>query len=216
MDNTQLKTKKRKRKHYDASPADQKVEADTKVKVKEVLKKSKIRHGQESRRSEEAVEALDKEDELRMDDDGHHSDTLVQKEKDNKGNYPGEEEGPEDEGRMQETLNLENNLATNDDIPSTSVLSLPSSCQVPQKFLDLNISPKTLEAISDMKLETMTEIQRRTIPPLMAGKDVLGAAKTGSGKTLAFLIPAVEMLSALRFKVSWVSVLFTSFLSSNR
>jgi ATP-dependent RNA helicase DDX18/HAS1 len=46
----------------------------------------------------------------------------------------------------------------------------------------------------------MTEIQRRGIPPLMAGKDVLGAAKTGSGKTLAFLIPAVEMLSALRFK----------------
>jgi len=29
---------------------------------------------------------------------------------------------------------------------------------------------------------------------------VLGAAKTGSGKTLAFLIPAVEMLSAMRFK----------------
>jgi ATP-dependent RNA helicase DDX18/HAS1 len=29
---------------------------------------------------------------------------------------------------------------------------------------------------------------------------VLGAAKTGSGKTLAFLIPAVEMLSSLRFK----------------
>ena len=34
----------------------------------------------------------------------------------------------------------------------------------------------------------------------MAGKDVLGAAKTGSGKTLAFLIPAIEILSALRFK----------------
>lgn len=34
----------------------------------------------------------------------------------------------------------------------------------------------------------------------MAGKDVLGAAKTGSGKTLAFLIPAIEILSSLRFK----------------
>ncbi len=33
-----------------------------------------------------------------------------------------------------------------------------------------------------------------------SGKDVLGAAKTGSGKTLAFLIPAVEMLSEMRFK----------------
>ncbi|KAF2492337.1 DEAD-domain-containing protein [Lophium mytilinum] len=57
-----------------------------------------------------------------------------------------------------------------------------------------------MQAIKDMGFETMTEIQRRGIPPLMAGKDVLGAAKTGSGKTLAFLIPAVEMLSALRFK----------------
>jgi len=46
----------------------------------------------------------------------------------------------------------------------------------------------------------MTEIQRRGIPPILAGRDLLGAAKTGSGKTLAFLIPAVEMLSALRFK----------------
>jgi superfamily II DNA/RNA helicase len=33
-----------------------------------------------------------------------------------------------------------------------------------------------------------------------SGKDVLGAAKTGSGKTLAFLIPAIEMLSSMRFK----------------
>ncbi|KAJ1675106.1 ATP-dependent RNA helicase [Spiromyces aspiralis] len=46
----------------------------------------------------------------------------------------------------------------------------------------------------------MTEIQARAIGPLLAGRDVLGAAKTGSGKTLAFLIPAVEMLAKMRFK----------------
>ena len=40
----------------------------------------------------------------------------------------------------------------------------------------------------------------RTIPPLLAGRDVLGAAKTGSGKTLAFLIPAIELLHSLKFK----------------
>jgi superfamily II DNA/RNA helicase len=38
-----------------------------------------------------------------------------------------------------------------------------------------------------MGFDTMTEIQQRAIPPLMAGRDVLGAAKTGSGKTLAFV-----------------------------
>lgn len=86
------------------------------------------------------------------------------------------------------------------DIPSVSGLSLPTTEKDPTRFSDLNLSSKTMQAIEDMKFETMTEIQQRGIPPLLAGKDVLGAAKTGSGKTLAFLIPAVEMLSALRFK----------------
>jgi len=35
----------------------------------------------------------------------------------------------------------------------------------------------------------MTDIQRKSIPYALAGKDILGAAKTGSGKTLAFLLP---------------------------
>ncbi|KAF7822239.1 DEAD-box ATP-dependent RNA helicase 27 [Senna tora] len=43
------------------------------------------------------------------------------------------------------------------------------------------------------------QIQARAIPPLLMGKDVLGAARTGSGKTLAFLIPAVELLYNVQF-----------------
>lgn len=43
------------------------------------------------------------------------------------------------------------------------------------------------------------KIQARAIPPLLEGKDVLGAARTGSGKTLAFLVPAVELLYQIRF-----------------
>ena len=90
------------------------------------------------------------------------------------------------------------------DIPSTATLTLPSTGVEPQRFSDLNLSPKTMQAIEGMEFDKMTEIQQRGIPPLMAGRDVLGAAKTGSGKTLAFLIPAVEMLSALRFKPRFV------------
>jgi ATP-dependent RNA helicase DDX18/HAS1 len=86
------------------------------------------------------------------------------------------------------------------DVLATSALSLPGSDSEPLRFGDLGLSSKTMEAIQGMNFESMTEIQRRGIPPLLAGRDVLGAAKTGSGKTLAFLIPAVEMLSALRFK----------------
>ncbi|KAG2414936.1 ATP-dependent RNA helicase DDX18 [Aspergillus terreus] len=84
-------------------------------------------------------------------------------------------------------------------LPSTMGLSLPTDA-APQKFDELNLSEPTMKAIRQMGFETMTEIQQRTIPPTLAGRDILGAAKTGSGKTLAFLIPAVEMLSALRFK----------------
>lgn len=87
------------------------------------------------------------------------------------------------------------------DIPNAQQLSLPPAAGAEaHDFAELNLSEKTMKAIGDMGFTKMTEIQRRGIPPLLSGKDVLGAAKTGSGKTLAFLIPAVEMLSALRFK----------------
>jgi ATP-dependent RNA helicase DDX18/HAS1 len=43
------------------------------------------------------------------------------------------------------------------------------------------------------------QIQAKAIPPLLMGKDVLGAARTGAGKTLAFLIPAVELLYNVQF-----------------
>ncbi|EGO56102.1 ATP-dependent RNA helicase has-1 [Neurospora tetrasperma FGSC 2508] len=79
-------------------------------------------------------------------------------------------------------------------------LIAPSIATNATDFSELNLSDKTMKAIAEMGFTKMTEIQRRGIPPLLAGKDVLGAAKTGSGKTLAFLIPAIEMLSSLRFK----------------
>lgn len=48
--------------------------------------------------------------------------------------------------------------------------------------------------MSDEVFELRMQIQSRAIPPLLIGKDVLGAARTGSGKTLAFLVPAIELL----------------------
>lgn len=70
----------------------------------------------------------------------------------------------------------------------------------PTAFSSLDLSGGTVKALEQMGFANMTEVQARTIPPLLAGRDVLGAAKTGSGKTLAFLIPAVEMLNKLKFK----------------
>ncbi|KAJ8984733.1 hypothetical protein NQ317_004998 [Molorchus minor] len=62
-----------------------------------------------------------------------------------------------------------------------------------------SVCENTLKAIADMGFNTMTEIQSRSIPPLLEGRDLVGAAKTGSGKTLAFLIPAVELIYKLKF-----------------
>jgi ATP-dependent RNA helicase DDX18/HAS1 len=50
-----------------------------------------------------------------------------------------------------------------------------------------------------MKFVMMTHIQCRSIPHLLKGRDVLGAAKTGSGKTLAFMIPAFELMYRAEF-----------------
>jgi ATP-dependent RNA helicase DDX18/HAS1 len=61
------------------------------------------------------------------------------------------------------------------------------------------ISDQTLDGIKEMGFTTMTEIQAKSIPPLLEGRDLVGSAKTGSGKTLAFLIPLIELIHKLKF-----------------
>ncbi|PRD30280.1 UNVERIFIED_CONTAM: pit [Trichonephila clavipes] len=62
------------------------------------------------------------------------------------------------------------------------------------------VSDKTLKAIAEMGFEKMTEIQAKSLPHLLEGRDTVVSAKTGSGKTLAFLILAVERMHRLKFK----------------
>ena len=47
-----------------------------------------------------------------------------------------------------------------------------------------------------MGIDTPTSIQERSIPILLAGRDVIGQAQTGSGKTLAFGLPLMERCDA--------------------
>ena len=67
------------------------------------------------------------------------------------------------------------------------------------KFSEMPLSDMTQKAVAELGFQKATEIQARTIPHILNGKDVLGAAKTGSGKTLAYMVPAVELLSKARF-----------------
>jgi len=61
------------------------------------------------------------------------------------------------------------------------------------------LSEATFKAIQGLGFAKATEIQARSIPHILNGRDILGAAKTGSGKTLAYMAPAVELLHKAMF-----------------
>jgi len=55
-----------------------------------------------------------------------------------------------------------------------------------EKFKQLGITQVLLDSLRDQKIDTPTEIQEKTIPLVLAGKDIIAGSATGSGKTLAF------------------------------
>ncbi len=63
-----------------------------------------------------------------------------------------------------------------------------------KSFADLGLSLPFLNALTDLGFQTPTPIQEKAIPPLLTGKDLLGAAQTGTGKTAAFSLPILERL----------------------
>ena len=61
-------------------------------------------------------------------------------------------------------------------------------------FASLSLSRPLLDVVAELGFETLTEIQAKCIPLLLAGRDVIGQSKTGSGKTAAFGLPMLEKL----------------------
>lgn len=61
-------------------------------------------------------------------------------------------------------------------------------------FTELGLADAVLKALKDVGYETPSAIQAATIPPLLAGKDVVGLAQTGTGKTAAFALPILSRL----------------------
>lgn len=80
---------------------------------------------------------------------------------------------------MTEQKNTDQNDVTTKEAVSFDELGLPSTL---------------LTAITSIGFTSATDIQAQTIPPLLAGKDVLGEAQTGTGKTAAFGLPALAKI----------------------
>ncbi|MDQ1439761.1 MAG: ATP-dependent helicase DeaD, partial [Acidimicrobiaceae bacterium] len=66
----------------------------------------------------------------------------------------------------------------------------------PVTFADLALRPELLGVLAGLGYEEPTPIQREAIPPLIAGRDLLGQAATGTGKTAAFALPLLQRLAA--------------------
>jgi ATP-dependent RNA helicase DeaD len=61
-------------------------------------------------------------------------------------------------------------------------------------FEELDLRPELQRALADLGYEEPTPIQCEAIPPLLAGRDLLGQAATGTGKTAAFALPLLQRL----------------------
>jgi len=59
-------------------------------------------------------------------------------------------------------------------------------------FAALGLNADVVGVLTALGYEEPTPIQREAIPPLLAGRDILGQAATGTGKTAAFALPMLE------------------------
>ena len=68
-------------------------------------------------------------------------------------------------------------------------------------FQDLALAEPVLRTLAEVGYEIPTPIQLRTIPLVLAGRDVVGQAQTGTGKTAAFALPLLSRIDLARREV---------------
>ncbi|WP_375211789.1 DEAD/DEAH box helicase [Aquabacterium sp.] len=78
--------------------------------------------------------------------------------------------------------------------PAAAAPAAEVAAPAPARFDTLPLDAKLLRAIDTQGYATMTPIQAKAIPVVLAGRDVMGAAQTGTGKTAAFSIPLLQKM----------------------
>jgi ATP-dependent RNA helicase DeaD len=61
-------------------------------------------------------------------------------------------------------------------------------------FEELGISAKQVLALNKLNITTPTPVQKKAVPLILKGQNIMAQAKTGTGKTLAFILPIIESL----------------------
>ena len=61
-------------------------------------------------------------------------------------------------------------------------------------FKDLNLNKPILRAVAEQGYDNPTLVQEKTIPLVLAKRDVITSAQTGTGKTAAFALPILQLL----------------------
>ncbi|MBH0205820.1 MAG: DEAD/DEAH box helicase, partial [Nitrospira sp.] len=72
---------------------------------------------------------------------------------------------------------------------------MPAATGFSPGFAALGLEASLLATLDALGYEEPTPIQREAIPPLLAGKDLLGQAATGTGKTAAFALPLLQRIA---------------------
>ena len=62
------------------------------------------------------------------------------------------------------------------------------------KFKEFKLDPSILRALKELKYENVSPIQRKTIPVVLNGSDLIGCSETGTGKTCAFAVPIIDRI----------------------
>ena len=78
--------------------------------------------------------------------------------------------------------------------PTTETTAAKPHVQTGEAFTALGLAPEIVKAITHAGYPTPTDVQSRTVPVALTGRDLLVSSQTGSGKTAAFVWPALQRI----------------------
>ena len=85
---------------------------------------------------------------------------------------------------------------SHEDDPAPESSAQPPGGGKRDEFKTFGLDAQVLRGIQELGFTEARPIQRKAIPAVLEGKDVLGLAQTGTGKTAAFALPALARLEA--------------------